>query len=269
MTCDPHTGNARTVTDKRALASRSRRPELRIADHQRFVLHGWLEVRLCVDGGVNKYHNEFGPSGARVKSGYNATGDLMPADDPGMGFAIPPSEDYGNLEANAYYLELNASGHGTAVASVLGGKRVGVAKNVDIVPVKVIRCDYYSARQRLANHSYQVNETMSRSLNGNSPGRTYRAQIVNGNTAVLDSGNWPTTTGATKVDGGVTWVVLPVQDTTLATTTPILIDGLNWITPTQWQDESLSIARIGDHWGLARDPAARGARSASSRRQLP
>ena len=47
-----------------------------------------------VDTGVNKLHNEFGPSGARVLTGYNATGDQMPANDPCLGFAVPPSGFY-------------------------------------------------------------------------------------------------------------------------------------------------------------------------------
>lgn len=230
--CNPATGICTTVTDNRLWhLDRADQNYASPTNDFSYCTDGSNVTVYVVDGGVNKFHNEFGPSGARVKPGYNATGDLMPADDPCMGFAIPPSENYGSLEALPYYLELTASGHGTAVASVLGGRYVGVAKNVDIVPVKVIRCDYYSARQRLSNHSYQVNETIFHSINGVTPGRTYRAQTVNGNTAIDDPPNWPTTTGATMLDGGVTWVVLPQQTTTtdLAVTTPILINGLDWI----------------------------------------
>src|SRR5688572_7208321 len=65
----------------------------------------------------------------------------MPADDPCMGFAIAPSGMYETLEQPRYKQEVGELGHGTAVASALGGKRVGIAKNVNIVPIKVFRCD--------------------------------------------------------------------------------------------------------------------------------
>ena len=228
-TCDPIAGTCSTVTDNRLWhLDRTDQNYASPTNSFSYCTEGSNVTVYVVDGGVNKYHNEFGPSGARVKTGYNATGDLMPANDPCMGFAIAPSGDYPNLEAPLDYLERVGSGHGTAVASVLGGKRVGVAKNVDIVPVKVIRCDYYSARYRRSNQAYLQNETMFRTTNGISRGPSYRAQN-SGTTASSEPLVWSATPGATTVDGGVTWVTLPSQDTTLATTTQYLINGVNWI----------------------------------------
>jgi fibronectin type 3 domain-containing protein len=66
-----------------------------------------------IDTGENADHQEFG---GRVETGYNAVtdGDLTP--DCGVG-------------------------HGTGVASMLGGATYGAAKNVEIVPVAVSWCD--------------------------------------------------------------------------------------------------------------------------------
>jgi hypothetical protein len=168
-------------------------------------------------------------------SGYNATGsgdaatsDRMPADDPCLGFALSPSGTYANLETTLYHQEVFGSGHGTAVASLVGGNQVGVAKRVAIVPIKVIRCDRFSARTRIGNHDYALNETMIRPQSTTSAGPLYRA-IQPGRTQINDPGNWPTTASATKQDGGVLWQVVPQTQWNNAQTTNMMIDGLNWI----------------------------------------
>jgi len=192
-----------------------------------------------VDGGVNRHHNEFG-NAARIKPGYNATGtsatnDQMPADDPCMGFAVPPIAGvYEHLEQEKYRLEIEAVGHGTAVASALGGKRVGVAKNVNIVPIKVIRCDQYSARFRISAHFYAQNETMFRPSANGSIETIYRA-LNSGTTAGTDplgSANWPSAGGSQVNDGGpggVVWKALPNSEWSATGTTTSIINGLNWI----------------------------------------
>lgn len=63
-----------------------------------------------IDGGINYDHEEFG---GRAGSGFSAF------DDDGS----------------------DCSGHGTSVASIIGGKQLGVAKEVDLVSVKVLDCD--------------------------------------------------------------------------------------------------------------------------------
>lgn len=178
------------------------------------------------DTGVNKFHNEFAPGGARVQSGFNASGDLMPADDPCVGFALAPTGVYANIESIFYRDELIANGHGTAVASALGGRRVGIAKNVTIVPIKVSRCDFNSARYRISAHFYPQNETMWRTTNGGYSGVVLYRALNGGTTAGTEPPSWPTIPGQTIVDGGVTW---QVATPAAAQTTQMMIDGLNWI----------------------------------------
>ncbi|MEV4663342.1 fibronectin type III domain-containing protein [Micromonospora echinofusca] len=71
-------------------------------------------VRAYVlDTGVNGTHTDFGD---RVAEGYNAFDKSDQTSDCGRG-------------------------HGTHVAGILGGQKFGVAKQVEIVPVKVLECD--------------------------------------------------------------------------------------------------------------------------------
>jgi hypothetical protein len=185
-----------------------------------------------VDFGVNKNHQEFG---GRVMPGYNATApsdsttdDHMPADNPCLGFIVPFTNS--TLEISHYQSELTIISHGTAVASAVGGKRVGIAKNVTIVPIKTARCDLFASRARLSNHFYPENKTMFRSQNGSSLDALYRCITPGGGaTAQTDPGGWPTTPGATILDGGVTWKVLDPAEYLTEASTNMIIDGLNWI----------------------------------------
>jgi len=183
-----------------------------------------------VDTGVNKSHQEFG---SRVTHGYNATGDAttndhMPADDPCLGFAVPPNTLV-QQEVDNYNAELSINGHGTAVASALGGTRVGVAKGVTIVPIKVVRCDVNASRLRISGHPYTLNKTIYHP-NGNSFDAVYRC-ITAGTSLSSDPGGWPTAADATKTDGTVVWQVLKPNEIrpSLTAATDMIIDGLNWI----------------------------------------
>jgi len=233
VTCDP-TVSVCTGTD---LVTDSRLWHLDRADQNyadptnsySYCTQGAGVTVYVLDTGVNKNHQEFG---GRVMPGYNATGDAttndhMPADDPCLGFIVP----YGNSpqEVLNYGAELGIISHGTAVASALGGRRVGIAKNVTIVPIKTFRCDQYSSRLRVSNHFYQENKTMFRSPQGS--GYTLYRCITpgGGTTAPTEPSNWPTTAGATIVDGGVTWEFLPLSVYANVQTTNMIIDGLNWI----------------------------------------
>jgi hypothetical protein len=155
----------------------------------------------------------------------------MPADDPCLGFILPPNVSLAAQEYNNSRSEFGINSHGTAVASALGGARVGIAKNVTIVPIKVIRCDFNSSRARLSNHFYPENKTMFRPLsNGQSYDAIYRCITVNGGTTKeSDPGGWVTTPGSIIVDGTVRWqVVAPDKYNTLEST-DMIVDGLNWI----------------------------------------
>ncbi|HEX6100512.1 MAG TPA: S8 family serine peptidase [Thermoanaerobaculia bacterium] len=94
-----------------------------------------------VDTGVMAQHSEFWVSESdqshpRVLSGYSAAArvpldpnnpDTAPADDPCGGWGTSVSQIYG-------------AGHGTSVASVAAGRKVGFAKAATVVPVKVFQC---------------------------------------------------------------------------------------------------------------------------------
>lgn len=258
--CDPTAGTCPTVTDDRLWHLDRADQNYASPDNIcKYCTDGTGKTVYVVDSGVNRFHNEFGPTGSRVLTGYNATGDFMPANDPCMGFALQPAGLYAYLEEGLYNAEILASGHGTAVASALGGNRVGVAKSVTIVPIKVFRCDKYSARTRISNHYYQQNETIARPDSGgvSLPEHLYRA-LNSGYTAAADPGSWPTTGGATRVDGGVTWEVVPPSQWQNVATTAMLIDGLNWIlTPANPGPKSNAVVTLSTY-RLATDPNVAG-----------
>lgn len=199
-----------------------------------------------VDGGVNRAHQEFGPHGARVLDGFNATGagtwlgardDGMPAYDPCLGFAEPIAAEYASSSTlRGYYLrETQASGHGTAVASVLGGRRIGVAKNVAIVPVKVIRCDLFSARPRVSSRFYQLHETMfvpRIQSDGNVVvGQLFRAVNAGTTAASTDVATWPTSESDSRIvqDGSAQFQAVHSTIYGQQQNTAYVVAGLNWI----------------------------------------
>jgi subtilisin family serine protease len=104
-----------------------------------------------VDTGVYGQHSEVV---GRVEAGANMTVD------PDIADAIIPKEEErpitldaspANFPCNAWRTtEWATPGHGTGVASVLGGTTTGVAKNVTIVPVKVITCSGSSSKLAMA-----------------------------------------------------------------------------------------------------------------------
>ena len=228
ITCDPTSTTCGPVMDNRLwhldrIDNNTPTPSL----SQSYCTTGTGVTVYVVDTGVNKNHQEFGPGGARVLKGFNASQDGMDADDPCVGFASPPglnAEAWGN-----YLLELGRGGHGTAVASLVGGRRIGVAKNVTIVPVKVSRCDRYSARMRLNSRAYVQNETMFivNTMNGN---RQYYRALDGGISAPSEAATWPTTT-TSVMDGTVRWQYLPPGAATFSTDN--LKRGLNWILSAQ------------------------------------
>ena len=223
--CDPATATCTAVADDRLWHLDRADQNLAPPNNTyNYCTTGSGVTVYVVDSGVNKFHNEFAPNGARVAAGFNASGDQIPADDPCLGFALPPAAPYEYLEDGEYLTEIRHNGHGTAVASALGGNRVGIAKGVTIVPVKVSRCDVNSARARILAHHYEQYETMWRAPDGYN--QTYYRARNAGDTAGEPLTNWPTAAGATFVDGGVTWEVFAPQ---AEQTTQMVVDGLNWI----------------------------------------
>jgi len=96
-----------------------------------------------LDYGIYGAHQEF-DSPSRVEAGANMmvdpdVTDSVTRSDEEQPVAVDTTP--ANFPCNAYQYDPNANqGHGTGVASVLGGTTVGVAKNVTLVPVKVINC---------------------------------------------------------------------------------------------------------------------------------
>ena len=92
-----------------------------------------LSIRAYVmDTGVMANHDEFlsglgsvGTGSSRVETGVSFVADGYAANAP---CTAPADQIY------------ETGGHGTAVASVLGGRRMGVAKNVRIIPVRTVNC---------------------------------------------------------------------------------------------------------------------------------
>lgn len=251
-TCDPIAGGCTPVTDNRLWhLDRSDQnvptPTNTFSyctDGQR--ANGQRVTVYVVDTGVNKHHQEF--FSGQVQPGFNAAGDFMPADDPCLGFALPPVEEGLNraplLEKANYLREVGHAGHGTAVASVVGGRRVGVAKQTSIVPVKVSRCDRYSARSRRPSQHYQLNETMFVPTASNGSAYRYYRAIKAGVTHSSEAvaAEWPSTTDTEWCDDGTTVPNTPVAQCTGVVwktmaqpasgdtmTTQMLITGVNWI----------------------------------------
>jgi hypothetical protein len=83
-----------------------------------------------VDSGVLATHRDFA---GRVVSGFNALTGLPSSDTE----TNPCPNDSCYADADGYCPN---AGHGTAVASMLGGSRYGVAPGVTIVPVRVMNC---------------------------------------------------------------------------------------------------------------------------------
>jgi hypothetical protein len=108
-----------------------------------------------LDFGIYGGHQEF-DSPSRVETGAN-----MVIDPDATNTVTPPSSeeqpvDFDSTPANfpcgAWQTgDVNANpGHGTGVASVLGGTNSGVAKNVTLVPVKVITCTGHQSKLSMA-----------------------------------------------------------------------------------------------------------------------
>lgn len=258
QTCNPLMGTCPAVADDRLwhldrLDQNSASPN----DTYSYCTDGTGVTVYVVDNGVSKFHNEFGPSGARVQPGFNASGDFMPADDPCLGFAAAPSGPYSSIEEQPYRDEITNGSHGTSVASALGGNRVGVAKNVTIVPVKTSRCDKYSARYRVSSHYYLQYQTMFRYVYGYGT-IIYRA-LYSGYTAGTDPESWSTSDNSITVDNEVTWKVVPASEWQQFQTLQMIIDGLNWIlSPANPGPKSYAVVTLSTY-RLATDSGVSGA----------
>lgn len=161
-----------------------------------------LGVRAyVVDTGVYGQHSEFD---TRVEAGANMTVDPDMADAPLAGEEPAVALDYSpaNFPCSAWQTDPNATpGHGTGVASVLGGTTVGVAKNVTIVPVKVITCSGQRSKMTVARGLDWVR--------GDMVGRTNRALVTM--STFVDTATEGTHLCETDVEGTLTNCVSAIE----------------------------------------------------------
>lgn len=90
-------------------------------------------VIYVMDTGVLASHAEFeGPGGSRVIAGIDAAGAVS------IGASACASTDRSIAPCYATLDELDATSHGTAVASIAAGKNIGVAPDASVVSVRVM-----------------------------------------------------------------------------------------------------------------------------------
>lgn len=133
-----------------------------------------------VDTGVYGTHQEFD---TRVEGGANMTVDADLANGqtrPDEEQPITLDDSPANNPCWGYQATLTNAAHGTAVASALGGTNTGVAKNVTIIPVKVMTCGGQLPKLAVARGLDWIQEDMADAdhnpLNGLQP-RTQRAVV--------------------------------------------------------------------------------------------
>jgi subtilisin family serine protease len=104
-------------------------------------LDGWYDRRgggsgsvvYVMDTGVMASHGEFiGADGSRVIGGFDATGAVE------IGHSRCSSDNKAVNPCFDSYEELPAASHGTAVASIVAGRNVGVAPTASIVSIRVM-----------------------------------------------------------------------------------------------------------------------------------
>jgi len=103
-------------------------------DRYRYCEKASSVVVYTLDTGINKKHTEFlTSSGAsRVLDGVKFASDTW----------VWPGEadDYGTYPCGGW-VDSYLGGHGTSVASLIGGKTLGIAKAVQLVPLRVFTCN--------------------------------------------------------------------------------------------------------------------------------
>lgn len=231
-TCDlPTQQNCATETDNRLWHLDSLEQDSAIPTHTFSYCTDGSDVTVyVVDTGVVGQHSEFlrADGTSRVEEGYNASGDGYPANDPCLGgFAEPAEGLYVALERGYRDGELLNGGHGTAVASLVAGKKVGVAKNARLVPVKVARCDQHNPRHQRRNRNYAAGAIVFKVNPQGQVDGTFRA-VQEGTTGSIEP-VWPTQIGGEVMDGTVRWQRVDLSPSETQSTKQMLIDGIDWI----------------------------------------
>lgn len=129
-----------------------------------------------LDTGINRDHTEFlrTNGSSRVLNGVKFANDHW--------VRTGESDDYGTWPCGGWYNHYSA-GHGTAVASLIGGKIVGGAKEVLLVPLRVFKCippspTNPSGRIELATTEH-LNWALDWIKSTSNPHRNHRPALVN------------------------------------------------------------------------------------------
>lgn len=140
-------------------------------------LDGWYDRRgggrgsvvYVMDTGVMASHGEFiGNSGSRVIGGFDATGAVE------IGHSRCTSDNKATDPCFDTLDELSAASHGTAVASIVAGRRVGVAPLSSIVSIRVMN------ERGLATTRTYLDGLDAIIRHANAPGAPYfRTAVVN------------------------------------------------------------------------------------------
>jgi len=211
-------------------------------DHRHTSCDDGTGVTVYVlDTGVKADHQEFLRSNGTsrvVTTGYDATqeGPYFPAHDPCNGWPGDRPPTGWLTEQQRYAFAVGNNGHGTAVASLVGGNRVGVASNVTIVPLKITPCRYMSARAHHPAEHYEVGDLI---WNATGAGNVdhYWTCISPGTSGPSLGWEPPASipVGGTYGDNGITWqrVDEPPDPTygssTGVSSTAYIADALDWI----------------------------------------
>jgi len=143
-------------------------------DRYRYCEKASSVIVYTLDTGINKKHTEFlTSSGAsRVLNGVKFASDTW----------VWPGEadDYGTYPCGGWQ-DNYAGGHGTSVASLIGGKTLGVAKGVQLVPLRVFHC---SGSNGSVEHLCWALDWIKSTSN---PNRDHRPALVNVSVRVATS----------------------------------------------------------------------------------
>lgn len=184
-----------------------------------------------LDSGVHANHSEFLKSDgtSRVLPGFNASGDPWPADNPCGGWNEPAVGPMLALETVYEEGQINA-GHGTGTAALAAGKKIGLAKDATIVPVKIYRCDRFKPRYRKRDHDYAVGDLVFDVTSTSSNGQVNKhwIAITAGRSADAEAVFW-SASGGTKTDGTVVWQEFTRPTTATISTVQMMITGLELI----------------------------------------
>ncbi|HYH08215.1 MAG TPA: S8 family serine peptidase [Thermoanaerobaculia bacterium] len=198
-----------------------------------------------VDSGVMRAHREFSDNPARVVDGHDATGDPagFPAWNPCGGPAHANMHDAAAVSANL--------GHGTGVASLVGGRNVGVARNVTIVPIKTTPCAFAGAMDVQPETAYTLNQIVFADL-------TYYKVTTAGSTGVAATrpAEWAAYDDPDPTTQWGTAVFRYLGPLLKASEKQMLIDGTNWIlSPSNPHPKSPAVVTFSKYFVAIDEPA--------------